>query len=136
MAAPPSEQHRARWQDLRPGAMRGEAIRRALFEFDMQRSAITHLPGSWIGHAAGDALLSGTGLVPAHLRLRSRLALGKRVYLRLGGADYAASVYPRTASRSASIAAPSRPSSSMVTALLRAGSNQITIGVDSARTDG
>ncbi|NWO81721.1 beta-glucuronidase, partial [Escherichia coli] len=78
---PPSEST-ARWQD---SIQEVEAAKRptALFEFDMQRSAITHLPGSWIGHAP--EMRYYQGLVWYQRTFDWQPAgTGKRVYLRLG----------------------------------------------------
>ncbi|WP_137862644.1 MULTISPECIES: glycoside hydrolase family 2 TIM barrel-domain containing protein [unclassified Sphingomonas] len=128
---PPSEST-ARWQD---SIQEVEAAKRptALFEFDMQRSAITHLPGSWIGHAP--EMRYYQGLVWYQRTFDWQPAgTGKRVYLRLGSADYAASIFLNGKPLGKHVGAFT-PFAFDVTALLRAGSNQITIGVDSARTD-
>ena len=80
-----------RWADV----VQADAARDnpgALFEFDMQRSPVTYLPGAWIGHAAEMRYYNGlvwyqrTFDAPA-------LAPGKRAFLRFGAVDYAASVY-------------------------------------------
>jgi beta-glucuronidase len=128
---PPGEST-ARWQDR---VQADEAAKRptALFEFDMQRSAITHLPGSWIGHAP--EMRYYQGLVWYQRTFDYKPAgPGKRVYLRFGSADYAASVFLNGKPLGKHVGAFT-PFAFDVTDRLRAGSNQITVGVDSTRTD-
>ncbi|RYY25018.1 MAG: beta-glucuronidase [Sphingomonadales bacterium] len=103
-----------------------------LFEFDMQQSPFTHLPGSWIGHAPEMRLYQG--LVWYQRVFDFEPQPGKRLFLRFGAADYAASVYlngkPIGTHRGGFT-----PFAFDVTDTLRPGSNQITVGVDSVRTD-
>jgi len=128
---PPSEST-ARYQD-KIQAEEAEKRPTALFEFDMQRSAITHLPGSWIGHAP--EMRYYQGLVWYQRTFDHKPAgPGKRVYLRFGSADYAASVFLNGKPVGKHQGAFT-PFAFDVTDKLRAGSNQITVGVDSARTD-
>lgn len=104
----------------------------ALFEFDMQRSPTTFIPAAWIGHSAEMRYYNGlvwyqrTFNVPA-------LAAGKRAILRFGAVDYAASVYVNGKLAGKHVGGFT-PFALDVTALLRAGQNQITVGVDSERT--
>ncbi|OSZ70161.1 beta-glucuronidase [Sphingomonas sp. IBVSS2] len=128
---PPGEST-ARFQD-RIQADEAEKRPTALFEFDMQRSPVTHLPGSWIGHAP--EMRYYQGLVWYQRTFDWQPAgPGKRVYLRFGSADYAASVFLNGKPVGKHVGAFT-PFAFDVTALLRPGSNQITLGVDSARTD-
>jgi len=128
---PPSEST-ARYQD-KIQADEAEKRPTALFEFDMQRSAITHLPGSWIGHAP--EMRYYQGLVWYQRTFDYKPAgPGKRVYLRFGSADYAASVFLNGKPVGKHVGAFT-PFAFDVTDRLRPGSNQITVGVDSARTD-
>lgn len=128
---PPGEST-ARFQD-RIQADEAEKRPTALFEFDMQRSPVTHLPGSWIGHAP--EMRYYQGLVWYQRTFDWRPAgPGKRVYLRFGSADYAASVFLNGKPVGKHVGAFT-PFAFDVTALLRPGSNQITLGIDSARTD-
>jgi len=128
---PPGEST-ARFQD-RIQADEAEKRPTALFEFDMQRSPVTHLPGSWIGHAP--EMRYYQGLVWYQRTFDWQPAgPGKRVYLRFGSADHAASVFLNGKPVGKHIGAFT-PFAFDVTALLRPGSNQITLGVDSARTD-
>ena len=80
-----------RWADI----VQAEAAAKnplALFEFDMQRSPITHLPGSWIGHAP--EMRHYQGLVwYQHTFRKLRPQKGKRTFLRFGAVDHCASVY-------------------------------------------
>ncbi len=128
---PPSEST-ARYQDR---IQADEAAKRptALFEFDMQRSAITHLPGSWIGHAPEMRYYQGLVWYQRTFDY-TPAGPGKRVYLRFGSADYAASVFLNGKPVGKHVGAFT-PFAFDVTDRLRPGSNQITVGVDSARTD-
>lgn len=128
---PPGEST-ARWQDK---IQEEEAAKRptALFEFDMQRSPVTHLPGSWIGHAPEMRYYQGLVWYQRTFDY-APAGPGKRVYLRFGSADYAASVFLNGKPLGKHVGAFT-PFAFDVTDRLRAGSNQITVGVDSTRTD-
>ncbi|NIJ19927.1 beta-glucuronidase [Sphingomonas naasensis] len=130
------------------GGMPGESSRRwsevnqadaleknpsALYEFDMQRSPVVHLPGSWIGHAAEMRYYQGLVWYQRNFEAR-KPAPGTRVFLRFGAADYTADVYLNGKSVG-NHRGGFTPFVFDVTELLRDGSNQITVGVDSARTD-
>jgi beta-glucuronidase len=128
---PPGEST-ARFQD-RIQADEAERRPTALFEFDMQRSPVTHLPGSWIGHAPEMRYYQGLVWYQRTFAWQPAGA-GKRVYLRFGSADYAASVFLNGKPVGRHVGAFT-PFAFDVTELLRPGSNQITLGVDSARTD-
>lgn len=121
-----------RWQDSVQADVAAKDPR-ALFEFDMQRSPVTRLPGSWIGHAAEMRYYQGLVWYQRTFIAR-KPADDTRVFLRFGAADYAAEVY-----LNGKLLGRHRggftPFAFEVTRLLRAGSNQITVGVDSARTD-
>lgn len=105
----------------------------ALFEFDMQRSPVAHLPGAWIGHAPEMRYYNGLVWYQRAFEMPA-LAPGKRTFLRFGAVDYAADVHlngkPVGTHRGGFT-----PFAFEVTGLLRAGSNQITVGVDSERRD-
>ncbi|AQR75200.1 glycoside hydrolase family 2 protein [Sphingomonas sp. LM7] len=127
----PGESSR-RWSDVvQADAM--EKNPRALYEFDMQRSAIVHLPGSWIGHAAEMRYYQGLVWYQRTFEA-TRPAPGTRTFLRFAAADYTADVYLNGKSVGTH-SGGFTPFAFDVTALLRDGSNQITVGVDSARTD-
>jgi beta-glucuronidase len=127
----PGESSR-RWSDVvQADAMRDNP--RALYEFDMQRSPVVHLPGSWIGHAAEMRYYQGLVWYQRTFEAR-KPAPGTRSFLRFGAADYAADVY-LNGQRVGSHSGGFTPFVFDVTELLRDGSNQITIGVDSVRTD-
>lgn len=128
---PPSEST-ARYQD-RIQADEAEKRPTALFEFDMQRSPVTHLPGSWIGHAPEMRYYQGLVWYQRTFDY-TPAGTGKRVYLRFGSADYAASVFLNGKPVGKHVGAFT-PFAFDVTDTLRPGSNQITVGVDSARTD-
>lgn len=121
-----------RWQDTVQAEVAAKDPR-ALFEFDMQRSPTVQLPGSWIGHAP--EMRYYQGLVWYQRTFQTPAPDGsKRVFLRFGAADHAAEVY-LNGKHVGRHAGGFTPFAFDVTRLLRPGSNQITIGVDSARTD-
>jgi beta-glucuronidase len=127
----PGESSR-RWSDVNQ-ADALEKNPRALYEFDMQRSPVTHLPGSWIGHAP--EMRYYQGLVWYQRTFDAgKQAPGTRSFLRFGAADYTANVYLNGKSVG-SHKGGFTPFVFDVTELLRDGSNQITVGIDSARTD-
>ncbi len=120
-----------RWADIvQADVARADPM--ALFEFDMQRSPITHLPGSWIGHAPEMRLYQGLVWYQRTFEAPPPPP-GKRAFLRFGAADYAASVFLNGKPVGRHVGGFT-PFAFEVTNLLRAGSNQITVGVDSART--
>ena len=128
---PPNDTTR-RWADV---VQAEEAAKnpRAWFEFDMQRSPVTHLPGSWIGHAAEMRYYQGLVWYQRTFDTR-KPAPGSRVFLRFGAADYSADVF-LNGKPVGSHKGGFTPFVFDVTELLRDGSNQVTVGVDSARTD-
>lgn len=128
---PPNRSTR-RWGDL---IVADEAQRdpSALFEFDMQRSPVTHLPSSWIGHAPEMRLYQGLVWYQRDFDFTPPPA-GKRTYLRFGAVDYRADVY-LNGKPVGSHRGGFTPFAFDVTDLLRPGRNQITVGADSARTD-
>jgi beta-glucuronidase len=128
---PPNDSTR-RWADIVQADVQ-RANPRALFEFDMQRSAITHLPGGWIGHAPEMRYYQGLVWYQRSFEA-AKPAPGTRVFLRFGAVDYSADVYLNGKSVG-SHRGGFTPFAFDVTALLRAGVNQITVGVDSARND-
>jgi beta-glucuronidase len=127
----PGESSR-RWADVNEQEV-AEKNPTALFEFDMQRSPVTHLPGGWIGHAPEMRYYQGLVWYQRTFTAAAPAA-GKRVYLRFGAADYAADVF-LNGKRVGEHRGGFTPFAFEVTNLLRAGENQITVGVDSARTD-
>lgn len=120
-----------RWADI----VQAEAAAknpRSMFEFDMQQSPVAHLPGSWIGHSP--EMRHYQGLVWYQRTFNAAAPVkGQRTFLRFGGADHCATVYVN-GSKATSHCGGFTPFAADVTQLLRAGGNQITVGVDSART--
>lgn len=104
----------------------------ALFEFDMQRSPTTFIPGAWIGHSAEMRYYNGLVWYQRTFTV-AEVTPGKRFILRFGAVDYAAAIYVNGKLAGKHIGGFT-PFALDVTALLRAGSNQITLGVDSERT--
>ena len=128
---PPGQSTR-RWGDIVQAEVAARDPR-ALFEFDMQRSPVTHLPGSWIGHSA--EMRHYQGLVWYQRTFDfSPSAPGKRTFIRVGAADNCAEIFINGA-KAAGHCGGFTPFAIDITQMLRSGSNQITIGVDSARTD-
>ncbi|MES2988195.1 MAG: glycoside hydrolase family 2 TIM barrel-domain containing protein [Pseudomonadota bacterium] len=128
---PPNESTR-RWADVRQADV-ADANPAKWFEFDMQQSPITHLPGSWIGHAPEMRLYQGLVWYQRGFAYDPPAA-GKRVFLRFGAVDYAAEIY-LNGKHVGNHRGGFTPFAFDVTALLRPGKNQITVGVDSVRTN-
>ncbi|MEO5774203.1 MAG: glycoside hydrolase family 2 TIM barrel-domain containing protein [Sphingomicrobium sp.] len=105
---------------------------RALFEFDMQQSPQVHLPASWIGHAPEMRYYQGLVWYQRTF-VAAKPKPGTRIFLRFGAADYRARVYLNGQPVGEHVGGFT-PFAFDVTKLLRDGSNQITVGVDSART--
>jgi beta-glucuronidase len=129
---PPGESAQ-RWQD---SIQADEAERRptALFEFDMQRSPIAQLPGSWIGHTPETRYYQGLVWYQRSFTFTPPARPGARTFLRFGGVDYRADVY-LNGKPVGSHFGGFTPFAFEVTQYLRPGTNQVTIGVDSARSD-
>lgn len=120
-----------RWADVVPAEIEARDPR-ALFEFDMQRSPVAHLPGAWIGHAPEMRYYQGLVWYQRTFDLPA-VPKGKRVFVRFGAVDYAAWVYlnGKPVGRHEG---GFTPFAFDVTGKLRPGGNQITVGVDSTRT--
>jgi beta-glucuronidase len=104
----------------------------SLFEFDMARSPIATLPSSWINHEP--AMRHYDGLVWYQRGFEARPRPGRRYFLRFGAAEYRADVF-LNGKRVGSHEGGFTPFAFEVTALLRAGANQVTVGVDSQRSE-
>jgi len=103
----------------------------ALFEYDMRRSPIAQVPGSWVGY---DPMLRYyDGLVWYQKAFDAALRPGQRAFLRFGAADYTSRVYLNGAFVGFHEGGFT-PFAFEVTRLLRNGENRVTVGVDSART--
>ena len=106
----------------------------ALFEFDMQRSPVAYLPGAWIGHSAEMRYYNGLVWYQRTFEAAA-LPAGKRAFLRFGAVDYAAAVYVNGKLAGKHVGGFT-PFALEVTGLLRPGTNQVTVGVDSERKEG
>jgi beta-glucuronidase len=104
---------------------------RVLFEQDMLRSPVATLPGSWIGHDQSMRHYDGLVWYQRHFNLQPRT--GKRYFLRFGAVDYRAYVYVN-GKKAGEHEGGSTPFALEVTEHVRAGSNQVTVGVDSQRS--
>lgn len=102
---------------------------KVLYEYDMQRSPTATLPASWLTHAP--EMRHYQGLVWYQRRFEtSALKPGQRAFLRFEAANYTAKVY-LNGQAVGEHEGGFTPFSLEVTGLLRAGSNQVTVGVDS-----
>lgn len=102
----------------------------ALFEFDMQRSPTVQLPGAWIRHSP--EMRYYNGLVWYQRTFDFQPKPGTRTFVRFGAVDYRADVY-LNGEKIISHFGGFTPFAGEVTRYLRAGRNQITVGVDSER---
>jgi beta-glucuronidase len=120
-----------RWRDVNTRkAMRDD--NRALYEFDMANSAITTLPGSWL--TAAPELRYYQGLIWYQRNFPVAADRKGRYFLRFGAANYSTTVY-LNGTPLGRHEGGFTPFSFEVTKLLRAGDNQITVGVDSQATE-
>ena len=102
---------------------------KALYEYDMQRSPTATLPASWLTHAP--EMRHYQGLVWYQRRFETpALKPGQRAFLRFEAANYTAKVY-LNGQAVGEHEGGFTPFSLEVTKLLRAGQNQVTVGVDS-----
>ncbi|PSJ41987.1 beta-glucuronidase [Sphingomonas deserti] len=104
----------------------------ALWELDMRRAPVTSLPSSWITHDA--TMRYYDGLVWYQRRFEAAPRPGERQFLHFGAVDYRASIYVNGA-LVGTHEGGFTPFALEVTGKLRAGENQITIGVDSERSN-
>lgn len=127
--APEAGQQRWREVDVR-AAMAQDS--RVLYEFDLARSPLMSLPASWLG--AVPELRHYQGLVWYQRHFTAPAERKGRRFLRFGAANYSTVVY-LNGQRVGRHEGGFTPFAFEVTKLLRAGDNQITIGVDSAATE-
>ncbi len=104
----------------------------ALYEYDMRRSPVTALPGSWINDAP--ELRHYQGLMWYDRAFDLTPQPGKRYFLRVGAANYSAHVY-LNGQFAGTHEGGFTPFTFEVTSLVTSGENRVTIGVDSERTD-
>jgi beta-glucuronidase len=104
----------------------------ALFEFDMARSPLATLPSSWITH--DPTMRYYDGLVWYQRSFQAAPRPGRRTFLHFGAADYRAEIF-LNGKRVGGHEGGFTPFALEVTSLLRAGDNQVTVGVDSQRSE-
>jgi beta-glucuronidase len=119
-----------RYQEIdTTAAMRADP--KALYEYDMDRSPVVHLPQSFVTHSPD--MRRYDGLVWYQRRFTAHPKPSERAFLRFGAVDYHAYVYinGRFAGEHEG---GFTPFAFEVTNLLRDGENRITVGADSERT--
>jgi beta-glucuronidase len=110
-------------------AMRADS--KALYEYDMDRSPVVHLPQSFVTHSPD--MRRYNGLVWYQRRFTVHPDAGKRAFLRFRAVDYHAYVYVN-GKFVGEHQGGFTPFAFDVTKLLRDGENRITVGADSERT--
>jgi len=110
-------------------AMRSDP--KALYEYDMDRSPVVHLPQSFVTHSPD--MRRYNGLVWYQRRFTVQPKPGQRVFVRFGAVDYHSYVYVN-GKFVGEHEGGFTPFSFEVTNLLREGENRITVGADSERT--
>jgi beta-glucuronidase len=111
-----------------------EAMRhdpKALYEFDMDRAPVVHLPQSFLTYSP--EMRHYDGLVWNQRRFNAHLPAGERAFLRFGAVDYHAYVY-LNGKFVGEHEGGFTPFTFEVTKLLRDGDNRLTVGADSKRT--
>lgn len=116
-----------RYDDVDVGALL-DAKPTALYEYDMDRAPVADLPGAWIGHAP--EMRYYQGLVWYQRHFDAPALGGKRAFLRFGAVNYRAHVY-LNGKPLGTHEGGFTPFAFEVTGQLRAGDNQVTVGVDS-----
>jgi beta-glucuronidase len=104
---------------------------KSLYEYDMDRSPVVHLPQSFVTHSPD--MRRYNGLVWYQRRFTVHAKPGQRAILRFGAVDYHAYVYVN-GRLAGEHEGGFTPFAFEVTNLLRDGENRITVGADSERT--
>jgi beta-glucuronidase len=112
-------------------AMRADP--KALYEYDMDRSPVVHLPQSFVTHSPDMRRYNGLVWYQRHFTAHSKP--GERAFVRFGAVDYHAYVYVNGKFVGEHLGGFT-PFAFEVTSLLRDGDNRITVGADSERTAG
>lgn len=104
----------------------------ALYEYDMDRSAVAQLPASWLTHSP--EMRHYQGLVWYQRRFDTPLRPGMRAFLRFGAANYSAEVW-LNGQRLGRHEGGFTPFAFEVTDKLRASGNRLVAGVDSQHSE-
>jgi beta-glucuronidase len=104
----------------------------ALYEYDMDRSPTATLPSSWLTHSA--EMRHYQGLVWYQRHFTADPKPGERQFLRFGAVNYRAQIY-LNGKHVGDHEGGFTTFAFEVTGLLKKGDNQITVGVDSRRTN-
>jgi beta-glucuronidase len=123
---PPGEGHR-RYDDSDVDAVT-RAKPTKLYEYDMDRSPSATLPAAWMTH--DPTLRHYQGLMWYQRHFQAALKPGQRAFLRFEAVNYTAKVFVN-GKAAGEHEGGFTPFSLEVTDLLRAGDNQVTVGVDS-----
>jgi beta-glucuronidase len=111
-----------------------EAMQRdpkTLYEFDMDRAPVVHLPQSFLTYSP--EMRHYKGLVWNQRRFTAHLPPAKRAFLRFGAVDYRAQIH-LNGKFVGEHEGGFTPFAFEVTKLLRDGDNRLTVGADSERT--
>ena len=120
-----------RWREVDvPKEMRAD--NRSMYEFDMANSPVTTLPSSWLTEAP--ELRYYQGLIWYQRSFPMPAERKGRYFIRFGAANYSTTVY-LNGKPLGRHEGGFTPFAFEVTKLLRAGDNQITVGVDSQATE-
>ncbi len=133
MNASPPDPRNQRFRDINVQAEE-RANPNLFFEFDMQRGPTATLPGAWNQPHTELRHCSGLMWYPRTIVPSTAMDANQRAFLRLEAANHHTVVY-LNGQRVGEHTGGCTPFSFEVTTLLRPGSNQITLGVDSTRTD-
>lgn len=126
----PSDVSKGRGSDVDVEATE-KADPNALFEYDLKGAPTGPVPSAWIGY--DPSLRYYNGLMWYQKSFEAPAASGKRVFLRFGAADYKTMVY-LNGHRVGEHEGGYTPFSFDITDILRAGSNNLVVAVDSTRS--
>jgi beta-glucuronidase len=120
---------RRRYEEIdTTAAMRADP--KAMYEYDVDRSPVVHLPQSFVTHTPD--MRRYKGLVWYQREFTSHPKPGERAFLRFGAVDYHAYVFVN-GKFAGEHEGGFTPFAFEVTNLLREGQNRVTVGVDSER---
>ncbi|MES1156768.1 MAG: glycoside hydrolase family 2 TIM barrel-domain containing protein [Alphaproteobacteria bacterium] len=104
----------------------------ALIEYDMARSPAAQLPSSWLTHAPD--MRRYVGLVWYQRTFQLSAVTGQRAFVQVGAANYATTVFVNGTQVGSHVGGFTPFVCEIPAGLLKAGENQVTLGVDNAAT--